>query len=600
MSTEPSAAKGLPTGPSAPVIPLRDLEARSPNGSGESGIGERPSSPGTAERNGGPPPLPPRVRPAVEAKANGGPPPLTSRVEIPAGDPPAAAAAAAETVPAPVEERRPPMLSNAPSWLVSMVFHLVLMLTLAMVYPPPKASTSNSTELLASTVDSPTVEPVLTQPVEPDQPVTLPVVASEMIPGPTRIEAASVGMERGVVAAQASTNALTPSAIGLDPLRRGAENDLLAKAGTIAGDALSGRGKAARNQMVNRYGGTPASEASVNMALKWLAKHRLGDGGWALQLTAVPECSGKCGGSARLMGGRIAATGLALLPFLGAGQTHREGEYRGVVKEGLFFLTRQMKNTPLGGALNEPGGRMYSHGIAAIALCEAYAMTGDKALHAPAQRAVDFICHVQDPVGGGWRYEPFQPGDTSVVGWQVMALKSALFAQLSMPAAVLRKASAFLDSVQSEQGAMYGYTFPIGTRNEGPGDGTATTAIGLLCRMHMGWSKDTPALVHGVELLSQANPTAGNLYFNYYATQVFRHWEGPEWKRWNERMRDQLVASQSLKGHERGSWYLIDRDFGAVVGGRLYCTAMAAMTLEVYYRHMPIYSKKTLETSFPD
>jgi hypothetical protein len=591
MSTEPSSAKGLPAGPSVPVIPLQESEARDLNGSAEEGTVEKLSSPVPAARPSGPPPLP-NQRTSNGQKANGGPPPLAPRA--PDRDAaPTASVAESVTSEAEFAGRPPSVLANSPSWLVSMVFHLVLMLSLALICPPPHV-TNNTAELLASTGDSAALETLLTRPIEPDVPVPLPV-ASEIIQGPVKVDTESLKVDRATPVADQAP------AIAVDPLgRNAAASDLLARAGSIAGDALSGRGKSARNQMVTRYGGSPASELAVSMALKWLAKHRLADGGWSLQLTAVPECNGKCSGSGRLVGGRIAATGLALLPFLGAGQTHREGEYRNVVREGLFYLTRQIKNTPLGGALNEPGGRMYSHGIAAITLCEAYAMTGDKALHAPAQRVVDFICHVQDPVGGGWRYEPFQRGDTSVVGWQVMALKSALFAQLSVPAAVLHKASAFLDSVQSEEGALYGYTFPIGVRNEGPGDGAATTAIGLLCRMHLGWTKDTPALKRGVDVLSQAGPVVGNLYYDYYATQVMRHWEGPEWKRWNDRMRDQLVASQALKGHERGSWFVTDHDISNMAGGRLYCTAMATMILEVYYRHMPIYSKKTLETNFPD
>jgi hypothetical protein len=482
------------------------------------------------------------------------------------------------------EVRPASWLDDAPSWLVSMVFHMVLMLALALLHPPPQSG-SEAHELLVTTInETPALETLERPREEPEEPVAIPV-AAELTPGPARIEPQAMRVEGR------SMEEATP-AVAFDPLGgTRASSDLLARAGSIAGDALSGRGKA-RSQMVSRYGGTPGSELAVNSALKWLAKHRMGDGGWTFQLTAAPDCGGKCSGSGRLTVGRIAATGLALLPFLGAGQTHREGEYRNVVKEGLFYLTRQMKNTPLGGALNEPGGRMYSHGIAAIALCEAYAMTGDRALHVPAQQAVNFICRVQDPVGGGWRYEPFQPGDTSVVGWQVMALKSGLFGQLSVPSQVLRKASEFLDHVQAEEGALYGYTFP--------GDGPATTAIGLLCRMHLGWTKDTPALKRGVQILSQLGPSPGDMYFDYYATQVFRHWEGDAWKRWNERMRDLLVASQYQKGHERGSWFMPEGDYGATMGGRLYCTAMATMILEVYYRHMPIYSKRTLEANFPD
>jgi len=565
MSTEPSAAKAIPTGPSVPVIALDE-----PRGA------ESPSPEPTA-KPAGPPPLP------AEYRAGAGHEGLLRAVPLPDAVP---QAPPAEAPPAPLDfEPSTSWFGDAPSWLVSMVFHLVLMLVLALFTTRPEPGRASGEPLTATLEEVPALETIETTRIEPEPPLPLPVV-TEVAPAPAKLEPQAVQVETKVFAGAAP-------AVTFDPLGQvAASNDLMARAGTIAGGALAGRGQASRNQMVTRYGGTPASELAVNSALRWLAKHRMGDGGWTFQLTAVPECAGKCGGSGRLAAARIAATGLALLPFLGAGQTHREGDYRNVVKEGLFYLTRQMKTTPLGGALNEPGGRMYSHGIAAIVLCEAYAMTSDRALHGPAQQAVNFICRVQDPVGGGWRYEPFQPGDTSVVGWQIMALKSALYAQLSVPAQVLRKASEFLDHVQAEEGAMYGYTFP--------GDGAATTAIGLLCRMHLGWTKDQPALRRGVQLLSKAGPSPGDMYFDYYATQVFRHWEGDAWQRWNQRMRDTLVASQYQKGHERGSWYMPDGDYGASVGGRLYCTAMAAMILEVYYRHMPIYSKKTLDASFPD
>jgi len=130
----------------------------------------------------------------------------------------------------------------------------------------------------------------------------------------------------------------------------------------------------------------------------------------------------------------------------------------------------------------------------------------------------------------------------------------------------------------------------------------ATTAIGLLSRMYLGWKKDNPALQWGVAWLSRQGPSGpdgekANMYYNYYATQVMLHWEGPEWRKWNEKMREFLVQTQAAKGHETGSWYFggpwSDR------GGRLYDTALAAMTLEVYYRCQPIYQTQSVEEDFP-
>ncbi len=68
---------------------------------------------------------------------------------------------------------------------------------------------------------------------------------------------------------------------------------------------------------------------------------------------------------------------------------------------------------------------MYSHGLATIALCEDYGMSSDKTVGEHAQKAINFIQAAQNTKTGGWRYHPGDEGDTSVVGWQLMALKSA-------------------------------------------------------------------------------------------------------------------------------------------------------------------------------
>ena len=288
----------------------------------------------------------------------------------------------------------------------------------------------------------------------------------------------------------------------------------------------------------------------------------------------------------------MAATSLALLPFLGAGQTHQEGNFRPVVYNGLQFLCRNAKVTKDGADFRDKNGRMYSHGLASIALCEAYAMTHDKKLYNPAQGAVNFICYAQDPVGGGWRYTPKQAGDTSAVGWQIMALKSAHMAYLNVPPEVVKKAFNFLDIVQADGGAGYGYC--------GPGNKKTTSSIGLLCRMYLGWKKDNEALERGVKAICKKGPDDHDVYYNYYATQVCRHWEGEVWQAWNGKMRDYLVNSQDKKGHETGSWFLGGGAHGNANGGRLYHTAMCTMVLEVYYRHLPIYRKQAAQEDFQE
>ena len=144
------------------------------------------------------------------------------------------------------------------------------------------------------------------------------------------------------------------------------------------------------------------------------------------------------------------------------------------------------------------------------------------------------------------------------------------------------------------KGAAYGHT--------GSGDGEATSAVGLLCRMYLGWKKENPALGRGIGRLLEKGPDKANMYYNYYATQaVFQYTggEGSLWREWNEKMRDFLISTQAREGHEKGSWFL-PGDGHNTTGGRLYVTAMATMILEVYYRHMPIYQEKAVEEEFPE
>lgn len=359
--------------------------------------------------------------------------------------------------------------------------------------------------------------------------------------------------------------------------------DLLLELNTGTGGGFEGRTGPMRARLVIDRGGSEESEDAVARGLAWLAAHQREDGSWWFD-----HRDGLCRGLCRdpgTHGSTTASTGLALLAFLGAGEVTEESQYKEVVDKGLYYLSSRLIVTPHGGDLQE--GTMYAQGIATIALCEAYAITKDEALRAVAQQAVDFICSAQHEEGG-WRYYPGQPGDATVFGWQVMALKSARMAGLEVPDDVLERAKGFLDRVQVENGAYYGYMTP--ERLPTP------TAIGLLARMYSGWPQDDPRLSKGVEHLQKLKPSRTDVYFNYYAMQVMHHYEGDGWDAWNRELRDRLIATQSRRGHEHGSWYFHDEH--GKTGGRLYTTAMCIMILEVYYRHMPLYGSAAVEDDF--
>jgi len=355
-------------------------------------------------------------------------------------------------------------------------------------------------------------------------------------------------------------------------------------AGAI-GTLLGGRSPTVRAGSLFDEGGTEETELAVQMGLKWLAKHQNPDGSWSLhRFDRAGDCNSRCKSTGHLS--NTAGTALALLPFLGAGHTHREGEYKETVERGLQWLVRN--NHEEEGLMGEGVGNMYAHGQAAIALCEAYALTRDSKLRGPAQQAVDFIVAAQH-FGGGWRYSPGEAGDMSVVGWQLMALRSAQMSDLRVPAEVIERSNKFLDSVQMNKNVARFSYMPGGQPSE------TMTAEGMLCRLYAGTATSDKALSTAADYLLKEYPPGvenPNMYYWYYGTQVMHHLGGSRWKRWNDRMRKLLVATQIHNGHETGSW--TPREYPDTAGGRLYMTALAVCTLEVYYRHLPLYKNAAL------
>ncbi|MEX0820372.1 MAG: prenyltransferase/squalene oxidase repeat-containing protein [Pirellulaceae bacterium] len=475
--------------------------------------------------------------------------------------------------------RRFLLFAAVPSWAISMIVHIIAILVLAFVTFAPSAEKVANILNVANASEVEEVEEFEMldelEPLEVSEISAAEPVVQSTVDTPTE-----------VVEVEVSTD-VDAAAIQVDLVDFSSEtaprNDLMKEIGSMTGSALEGRSAKARGQMVRQNGGTEGSEKAVAMALKWFASHQLPDGSWSFE---IGPCA--CTHRGTVKDCYTGATAMALLPFLGSGQTHMEGQYKNTVGRGLAYLVRAEQPN---GSLIQGRGNMYSHGLASIALCEAYAMTHDRQLMAPAQASLAFISYAQDPVGGGWRYTPRQPGDTSVVGWQLMALKSGHMAYLQVPPNTVNGAIKFLNIVQSDGGAKYGYAEPGGK--------PSTTAIGLLCRMYLGWKKDEPALQRGAEYISNLGPSKTDHYYNYYATQIMHHYGDEHWPKWNNVMREQLVNSQEQTGHMAGSWELPGGGHANEAGGRLYVTSMATMILEVYYRHMPIYAKEAAEEDFP-
>lgn len=336
-----------------------------------------------------------------------------------------------------------------------------------------------------------------------------------------------------------------------------------------------------------RRGGSPEAEAAVQAGLRWLAGAQSDDGRWEASLYGAGR-ERRIGGTDRQSAGATAdtgMTGLALLAFLGSGNTQTTGKYRENVRRGLEFLIRTQRGDGSLAGNARVYEAMYCHGIAAFALSEAAAMTRDERLKPAVSRAVTFIVASQHPATGGWRYQPGDPGDTSQLGWQIMALRSAELAGTPIPDRTRDGIQRFLTSVSSGQhGGLASY-------RAGERAARTMTAEALASRQFMRLAGQDSSR-EAAEFIVQELPGAGevNLYYWYYATLSMYQLQDEHWERWNEALQKSLLASQHKAGDQAGSW---DNDtvWGSY-GGRVYTTALSTLCLEVYYRYLPIYAAR--------
>lgn len=353
---------------------------------------------------------------------------------------------------------------------------------------------------------------------------------------------------------------------------------------------------------------SPSTEAAIELGLEFLARHQQPDGSWSLEMfdTGHPSHQQQLVSSS-------AATGLAVLAFQGAGYHHRDFRYALVLSRALTWLVEHQQED---GNLYVPSdsesnryAMMYSHGIAALALTEAWGMTQDPSLRAPCERAIDFIASSQDPQRGGWRYRN-EPGqrmtDTSVTGWMMMALHSARQGGLEVPANTLAGIESWMEVAHDPANPSLFRYDPyaentasiqrVQQRNASP----AMTAVGLLMRIYSGTDRESLLVQRGADYLLERPPgirdgLVRDTYYWYYATQVLRHVGGTKWEQWNSRLHPLLVGSQEQSGPLAGSWdpYAPVPDRWGPFAGRLYVTTMNLLSLEVDYRLLPLYEKNT-------
>ncbi len=338
-----------------------------------------------------------------------------------------------------------------------------------------------------------------------------------------------------------------------------------------------------RKQLIEVLGGSEDTESAVEEALDWLAASQSKNGRWDVDGFEGAE---QCGGRGNQADADVGITGFTLLAFLGAGYTHVDGKHQKSVKAAIDWIISGMKPN---GDLRR-GGQMYDQAMATTALCEAISLTGDSRLLPVAKRAVQFILDAQNP-GAAWRYNPREDNDTSVTGWQILALKSAELAGIAIPQKHYRWTQMWLDQVRSgEEGGLYLY-------RAGHAVTPVMTAEGWFCQLFMGeqaktrgQQESTDYVMQHLPVWSLEVPGAINFYYWYYATLSLHLSGSDSFGLWNDALTTALLKGRVTEGPAAGTWDPVSHV--GVRGGRIYSTAVATLCLEVYYRFLPFYKIK--------
>ncbi len=378
------------------------------------------------------------------------------------------------------------------------------------------------------------------------------------------------------------------------------------------------RSAEARQQGLNQFGGTPQTESAVEAGLAWLAAHQSRDGTWD-RLHFDRQCppDDRCPGPAiRREGEDLAAgtNGLALLAFLGAGYTDREGPYANVVRAGVEALL--LLQQPHGGFSQSDSMAGYNDPLATLALAEYFALTHNPRVQRPLAAAVARLVADQQQLGG-WDYTRSPNSgrnDTSITAWVVQALHACAAAGIAVPRATLVRAALHFTAATERDGwVRYADAEPGVSLDErlrpvfryGPG----MLAAGLTCEQLLGWRLDAATPLRQRTLVLADPPSSAkargrdssglhNEYYWYYGTLAMFQRGRSDWEEWNARLRDAILPLQDRatvagrhKHHTYGSWpaYGANWGFFGRMGGRIYSTAICTLTLEIYYRHTPAF-----------
>ncbi len=465
-------------------------------------------------------------------------------------------------------------LRRAPWFALSMFAHACILLAVWALFPAPPPETARQAVAMAPIEEELVVEPPV---IEPPEPIVEPVPTEVDVPSPT-LDQPSDSEAVSDAPSDFTSDAEAPSDTE-------AWNVTLGLTGPPFGGPR-GRG--------GPGGGAPrGTKRVVEAALQWLARHQDADGRWDADGFMKHDLDGLvCDGPGSPVHD-VGVTALALLAFVGDGNSMRSGPYREQVRRAANWLREQQGPEGRFGPASS-SDFVYDHVVATYAMCELYGYSQYRLLAPVAQRGVDYLQAHRNPYGA-WRYQPRDnDNDTSVTTWATFALVSGDHFGLEVNKTALQMAAVWYDQVTDDQGRA-GYTKAGERSSRQPGDhatrfppesGEAMTAAALAARQMLGQTVEKrPLLARSAALLQacppQWQPDRIDPYYWYMGTLATWQFGGEPWQVWSQALAV-LPERQRQDGNFAGSWDPIG--VWDLNGGRIYATALYALTLRAVDR----------------
>ncbi len=274
-------------------------------------------------------------------------------------------------------------------------------------------------------------------------------------------------------------------------------------------------------------------------------------------------------------------TAMAVMAMLASGEDPNYGLYAGTIRRGLQALLR-MQPADTGYFPTS----MYHHGFAMLCLAEAYGAVDDRQWRGEELRPLGQALELSVRAAltaqagnefGAWRYSPTsKDADTSVSGAVLMGLLAARNAGIEVPDKDIDRAIAYFNSMTSD-GGQVGYSGGMG----GFGDSLARSSIACLV-LAVARRKDMPKYSATLQYLVgnlEQQPRSWPEYARYYQSQALFQGDVDAWRRWNDRLIEQLKQVQLGDGRFKGQL------------GPVEDTSLSLLALALNFRFLPIYER---------